>query len=105
MLIGLEYEYFFGVMKNFTDIILHIPHSSGRIEEDDFACLRVDLKASTSLCGRRLTKPTVSTRIAVWPLGSTNLRAVGSNVAKSISFSKISLLVIRLSRLDLPTLV
>lgn len=51
MLIGLEYEYFFGVMKNFTDIILHIPHSSGRIEENDLEKWSGDIES----CIRRLT--------------------------------------------------
>ena len=38
-------------MKNFTDIILHIPHSSGRIEEADLAKWSGDVEA----CVRRLT--------------------------------------------------
>ena len=38
-------------MKKFTDIILHIPHSSGRIEEDDLAKWSGDIE----ICIRRLT--------------------------------------------------
>ena len=65
----------------------------------------VDLNASTRWCGRRLTKPTVSTKIICRPLGSTSLRAVGSSVANSMSASKICSPHSAFSRLDLPTFV
>ncbi len=65
----------------------------------------VALKASTSLCGRFLTNPTVSVRRRVCPSGSSMLLVVVSRVAKSMSFAMMSDPERRFRRVDFPAFV
>src|SRR6516165_3507667 len=65
----------------------------------------VERNASTSWCGRRRTKPTVSVRVNQRPEGVRARRTEGSRVANSESSTRTPAPVSRLSRLDFPALV
>src|SRR5215207_8055083 len=65
----------------------------------------VDWNDSTSWCGRRCTKPTVSEASTVSPPGRRSWRVVGSRVENSRSSTRTSASVRRLRSVDLPALV
>ena len=57
------------------------------------------------MVGQAADKPTVSTSTVFSPLGSTSLRAVGSQRCEHMSASKMSASHSAFIKLDLPTLV
>ena len=69
------------------------------------ASSRVDLNASTRLCGNLLMKPTVSIKITFLPSGSSRPLEVVSRVAKSLFSAKTSEPVSLFSKVDFPAFV
>ena len=76
-----------------------------KIRSASFTSSRVALKAVIKSVGKSEMKPTVSDKIAVWPLGRSNIRCVVSSVANNISFATTSPSVTILNKEDLPALV
>ncbi|OGP78103.1 MAG: hypothetical protein A2Z13_07380 [Deltaproteobacteria bacterium RBG_16_64_85] len=89
----------------FSSIRSELPSTTWTITSASPIPSRVARNASSSSSGRSWMNPTVSTRIASFPPGRRNLRAVGSRVAKSWSATKTSAPVNRLNRVDFPALV
>ncbi len=88
------------------------PSGSGAVQSTTWtrksaapATSSVLLNASTSPCGRRRTKPTVSVSSTGSPPGSDRRRVVGSSVANSRSSTSTPAWVRWLSKVDLPALV